>query len=142
MLDTGRRRVSIREAARLLGVSESAIHKRVQRGTLAHDKEPDGRVFVYLDGVSDAVSDDVRHPSTEALISEMRSRIDFLERELLARSEEVRRRDAILMNMTEAMKALNPAAPPEPRDGHETAAEGPDRAEPRPSWWRRFFGFE
>ena len=158
MLDTGRRRVSIREAARILAVSESAIHKRVQRGTLEHDKDPDGRVFVYLDGLSDTVSDGVHHPSTEALISEMRDRIGFLERELVARSEEIRRRDAIIMNMTEAMKALSPPeqeeTPPEPRESHQTATAEPDREQPRPSaegpqegtgrrsWWRRWFGFE
>ena len=156
-MDTGRRRVSIREAAKILDVSESAIHKRVQRGTLAHDKNPDGRVFVYLDVLSDAVSDGVRqHPSTEALISEMRDRIGFLERELVARSEEIRRRDAIIMNMTEAMKALSPPeqeeTPPEPRESHQTATAEPDREQPRPSaegpqegtgrrsWWSRIFG--
>ena len=150
-MDTGRRRVSIREAAKILDVSESAIHKRVQRGTLVHDKVPDGRVFVYLDGLSDSVFVNVRHPSTETLISEMRGRIGFLERELAARSDEIRRRDAILLNMTEAMRALNPRVPPEPRDGRETPAEGPDRGDCRPadkgaqetvgprpsSWWRR-----
>ena len=48
----------------------------------------------------------------------MSSRIDFLERELVARLEEIRRRDAIIMNMTEAMKALSPPeqeAPQKPR---------------------------
>jgi hypothetical protein len=158
-LDTGRRRVSIREAAKILDVSESAIHKRVQRGTLEHDKEPDGRGFVYLDGVSDAVSDAIHHPSTEALISEMRVRIGFLERELVARSEEIRWRDAIIMNMTEAMKALSPSeqeeTPPEPRESPWTAADEPEEVNPRPatggphegaqrrsSWWRTWFGIE
>ena len=156
-MDTGGRRVSIREAAKILDVSESAIHKRVQRGTLEHDKGPDGRVFVYLDGMWDTVPDGVHHPSTEALISEMRDRIGFLERELVARSEEIRRRDAIIMNMTEAMKALSPPeqeeTPPEPRESHQTAADelertgrdgvgGPQNGSERPSWWRRFFGFE
>jgi hypothetical protein len=156
-LDTGRRRVSIREAAKILDVSESAIHKRVQRGTLAHDKGPDGRVFVYLDVLSDAVPDGVHHPSTEALISEMRDRIGFLERELVSRSEEIRRRDAIIMNMTEAMKALTPPeqeeVPPEPRESPQTASYEPERVDhpstggaqegtQRRSWWREFFGLD
>ncbi len=155
--DATRRRVSIREAARILDVSESAVHKRVRRGTLPHDKGPDGRVFVYLDDVTDEVLDNVQHPSTAALISEMQDRIGFLERELVARSEEIRRRDAIIMNMTEAMKALSPpeeAAPQEPRESPQTAAGESEGAEPRPAtggaqeaterrpWWRRWFGFE
>ena len=82
----------------------------------------------------------------------------MLRRELEAWQEEARRKDHIIMNMTEAMKALNPPSGPgpEPRDGHETAAEAPGRGESRPGatepdggserrpgrWLRRFFGFE
>ena len=36
------------EAAARLKVKEQAIRKRIQRGTLAHDKDDDGRVHVYL----------------------------------------------------------------------------------------------
>ena len=42
-------RVTVAEAAARLGVKEQAIRKRIQRGTLAHDKDDDGRVYVYLD---------------------------------------------------------------------------------------------
>ena len=42
-------RVTVAEAAARLGVKEQAIRKRIQRGTLAHDKDEDGRVHVYLD---------------------------------------------------------------------------------------------
>ncbi len=42
-------RVTIQEAARRLGISEGAVRKRVTRGTLEHDKEESGRVYVYLD---------------------------------------------------------------------------------------------
>src|SRR4051812_19390514 len=85
------RRVTVREAAVLLGVSEGAIRKRVDRGTLEHDKGEDGRVYVYLPGgVDNGVDASNTHEST-TLISEMRSRIDFLE-------EELRRKDAILLN--------------------------------------------
>ena len=40
-------RLTLREAALHLGVSESAIRKRVERGTLRSDKGPDGRRYVY-----------------------------------------------------------------------------------------------
>jgi hypothetical protein len=44
----------------------------------------------------------------------------FLERELDVRTEEIRRRDTIIMNMTEAMKALNPPAQAEPVEARES----------------------
>ena len=143
------RRVTIREAAILLGVSEGAVRKRVDRGTIEHDKGNDGRVYVYLsDGVpggdDNGVDASTPHESSP-LISEMRSRIDFLE-------DELRRKDMILMNMTETMKAIT--APPEPREGSVTGSEDSTRGdvpsehqeeplrEERPSWWRKFLGFE
>ena len=153
------RRVTIREAAILLGVSEGAIRKRVDRGTLEHDKGEDGRVYVYLtSGITDGVpgGDDngvdasSTHESTP-LISEMRSRIDFLE-------DELRRKDMILMNMTETMKAIT--APSEPRESSVSASEEQyepysTHAPPTPEtpiseaqpkrkvpWWRAFFGLE
>jgi hypothetical protein len=88
----------------------------------------------------------------------MESRIAFLERELDTRSDEIRRRDAIIMNMTEAMKAIAPPAqeeaPPETteapteateqpgRVGPQTEVEGPQAGAERPqerSWWQRVF---
>jgi hypothetical protein len=162
------RRVTVREAAILLGVSEGAIRKRVDRGTLEHDKGADGRVCVYLPsgiyGVDNGV-DPSNTPESGVLISEMKERIGFLE-------EELRRKDAILLNMTEAMKALTPPSDPpsEPREVPVSASgaqggadvhpepreedpetvsaasteegegvETPLRQEHRP-WWRRLFG--
>ena len=43
-----RRWTGLRWRATKLGVKEQAIRKRIQRGTLAHDKDDDGRVHVYL----------------------------------------------------------------------------------------------
>ena len=69
--------------------------------------------------------------------------------------EESRRKDTIIMNMTEAMKAIAPPAEEEPSGPQETptaATEQPGRVGPqtpleraheapeRPPWWRRIFG--
>jgi len=51
-------RLTLRQAAAALGVSESAIRKRVARDTLRSDKDPDGRRYVYLDTVADTVRDE------------------------------------------------------------------------------------
>jgi DNA-directed RNA polymerase specialized sigma24 family protein len=43
--DNGALRVTIREAAARLGVTEAAIRKRVQRGSLDKEMAGDGRVY-------------------------------------------------------------------------------------------------
>ena len=118
-------RLTIQEAAHRLGVSESAVRKRIKRGTLQREKTEDGRVLVYMEP-SVPGAEEVRTPERDALISEMQQRLALLERELDVRTEEIRRRDTIIMNMTEAMKALNP---PAPEDSSE-ARESPERPGP------------
>jgi hypothetical protein len=108
--------VTLKEAADILGVSKEAVRKRVIRKTLRSDKGADGRVYVYLD----AGGDETPTGESNALISEMQERLAFLERELDVRTEEIRRRDTIIMNMTEAMKALNPPAQAEPVEARES----------------------
>ncbi len=141
-----RERVTVQEAARQLGITESAVRKRVQRGILEHDKEPDGRLYVYLDK-QDVDRDEIRDSSYDMLVRRLENENEFLRREL-------ERKDTILLNMTEAMKALSPPpqeASSEPRESPETVEEEPERTEPRPAtvesqesvqrpWWRRVFG--
>ena len=141
-----RERVTVQEAARQLGITESAVRKRVQRGLLGHDKEPDGRLYVYLD-TQDKSRDQVRDSSYDMLVRRLENENEFLRREL-------ERKDTILLNMTEAMKALS--SPPqevslEPRESPQTVEEGQGRGQPRSAageaqegvqrpWWRRMFG--
>ena len=146
--------LTIQEAAHRLGVSESAVRKRIKRGTLKREKTEDGRVLVYMEPSAPG-TEEVRTPERDALISQMEKRVAFLEHELEVRSEEIRRRDTIIMNMTEAMKALSPPTqetPPDERESPQRVGEEPERAEqPRPDasgdqegarrpWWRRVFG--
>ena len=150
-------RLTIQEAAHRLGVSESAIRKRIKRGTLKREKTEEGRVLVSMETpapTSVPGAEEVRTPERDALISQMQKRVAFLEHELEVRSEEIRRRDTIIMNMTEAMKALSPPSqspPPGERESPQTVEEEPQRAEPRPDapsaqegaqrpWWRRMLG--
>src|SRR5215218_6461743 len=144
-------RLTIQEAAHRLGVSESAVRKRIKRGTLQREKTEDGRVLVYMESTSAPGTEVVRTPERDVLISEMQERLAFLERELDVRTEEIRRRDTIIMNMTEAMEALSPPPQEAPADERESPqrpgpsdtpteapTEGQEGAE-RP-WWRRLFG--
>ena len=145
MRELERERVTVQEAARRLGITESAVRKRVKRGLLEHDKEPDGRLYVYLD-TQDKGRDQVRDSSYDMLVRRLENENEFLRREL-------ERKDTILLNMTEAMKALNPGAqeaPSEPRESPQTVEEEPERTGPRPAtvesqeplqmpWWRKVF---
>src|SRR5919199_3053623 len=104
---SGTLRVTISEAAARLGVTEGAIRKRIQRGSLLKEQREDGRVYVYL-----PLSHD---PSYEQSRSEPRHTPDprdelilQLRGEVEAWREESRRKDTIIMNMTETMKALSP----------------------------------
>ncbi len=142
----------MQDAARLLGISEGAVRKRVARNTLRHDKEEDGRVYVYLDerdtrgvdagqyGGVDAGVD----PHNDALISSLEDQIAYLR-------EENRRKDEIIMQQAVTVRQLTaaPESPEEPSEAHGPRSEGPtppepsgapgEPAQPR-SWWRRIFG--
>jgi excisionase family DNA binding protein len=118
-------RLTIQEAAHRLGVSESAIRKRIKQGTLKREKTEDGRVLVYMEP-SATGTEEVWTPERDALIFEMQKQLAFLERELDVRTEEIRRRDTIIMNMTETMRALSSPsqeAPPDERESPQTGEE-------------------
>jgi hypothetical protein len=143
-------RLTVAEAASALGISQDAVRKRIARGTISHDRDESGRVFVYLspsetvhktdqDTTQDAASKTVQ----DAYIRSLEDQIAFLRREL-------ERKDGILLNLTERIPQLE--APQEAREAPQTVEEEPERAaEPRPAtggpqepvrrpWWRRMFG--
>ena len=155
------------QAARVLGLSVDAIRKRVQRGTIPYEKDPAGRVTILLDSpdAHSTLPDDLQdstglRPDAERLIAardelveELQDQVAFLRRELEARTEEARRKDHIIMSLTQRVPELEPPRdePHAPETVSETA-EGtdtpPDRGDRetgvqrRSSWWRRFFGFD
>jgi DNA-binding transcriptional MerR regulator len=102
-------RVSVSVAASRLGVTPDAVRQRIRRGTIEYQKTEDGRYYVYLtpqDGRRDGVQN--------ALVDRLVDENAFLRREL-------ERKDAILLNMTEAMKSLE--APRDEREPPVTASE-------------------
>ncbi len=126
----GQRRVSVDEAARELGLSVDAVRKRVQRGTIEHEKDAAGRVHILLDSPDNASTiQDVRPDTTGQLldakdetISELRDRVKRLEHELDVRNEEVRRRDMLLAQLVSKVPELE-APPAEPQASQETHGE-------------------
>jgi chromosome segregation ATPase len=118
-------RLTLRQAAARLGVSESAVRKRVERRTLRSDKGPDGRRYVYLDTVADEGADTSATGERDALISELRAHNDTLREQLEAERQghaEARRL------LAAALERIPPQleAPQEASEDAETVEEAPD----------------
>ncbi len=153
------RRLTVQEAAEVLGTSVDAVRMRARRGTLESEKEPDGRVYVWVDGDSSETRPGLDGESNALIsakdetIEELRDRARYLERQLdrerEARTEERRRHDTLLAQLMTRIPELE--APQERRDGREGVVEYPDKTEApagngdhqtgseRTSWWRRIF---
>ena len=157
-------RLSVAEAAEALGVTRDAIHKRINRGTIEHEKGEDGRFYVYVDtsteglGTSTDMSvDKSKVEALERLIDSQHDRIAFLERELDRRGDETTRLHQIVAGLTQANAQLSARVPEleasqEATDAADAVEEEPERAEephsatggaqegPRRPWWRRVLG--
>jgi hypothetical protein len=161
--DATQDRVTIQEAARRLEIKEDAIRKRIQRGSMRHEKAEDGRVYVWVDAAQDTAQD-TRQTSQDAYqdttqderLEDLREQIAYLRRQLDEERDARRRADMILAQLSQAtaeqartIRELE--APQEATEAAETVENEPERAEPRSSteegqesdqrpWWRRIFG--
>jgi excisionase family DNA binding protein len=127
------RRVTVGEAAALLGISKEAVRMRIRRGTLRSEKTDD-RVYVWLDDDLNADQDTVQHGNQTAY----RELIEQLRGEVEAWREEARRKDHIIAGLIERLPPqLEPprageAEPPDEPGDDLTATEDPDRGCPGP----------
>jgi hypothetical protein len=139
-------RLTVAEAADRLGITEAGVRKRVQRGQISYDRDDRGRVWVWLspDETRRDQSRDRDTQSRDELVEELRDQVRFLR-------EELARKDALMLNMTQTMRQLTAPAEEEPSESPVTAESAGPREEPftseeRPQepverpWWRRMFG--
>ena len=144
----GSTRVTVEEAAKLLGLSGNAVRKRLERGTLKSEKVDGIRYVLLYDDMSQHVNgtpDDMPDDITlmQEHLDSMREQIDYLKDVIERRDEEIRRRDHLLAAALERIPAIE-EAPSEPRDAAVSATEGrggdgvPPEQE-KPSWWHRLF---
>src|SRR5215217_888238 len=156
-------RITVPEAAERLGITQSAVHKRISRNQMRWEKDGEGRVYVFLDSsgsVNDIVTDKVNDKSKDLVLDSLRDQIvaykdqvEYLQTELTRRSEEhreeIRRRDHLLAAALERIPAIEPPdTPSEPRESPVKGSEEPhsnhappDQEKPsqRRSWLHRFF---
>ena len=144
-----RRRVTVAEAADILGITAEAVRTRIKRGRLYSVKDPPkpgGTVYVLLeadqtrpnidptsqgqDQTTDQTPPDATERFAEAMIEELRDRVRYLERvleeEREARTDERRRHDTLMAQLMQRIPELEP--PGEARGSPESAASpGPTR---------------
>jgi hypothetical protein len=136
------RRLTVAEAAEVLGISAEAIRGRIRRGTLRVERES-GTVYVLLDQRTTAdqprTTADQPTDRTDLLIAELQDRIRSLE-------EANRENRRIIAALTQRIPELE--APREARGSPEAgeAAEAStqvateQQAVTSRPWWRRVFG--
>jgi excisionase family DNA binding protein len=134
-------RLTVSEAAAVLGISSEAVRTRIQRGTLDSVREG-GRVFVVMGQGRTRSNTDMTDDQT-ALVEALQSEVEYLRKELEVRTEENRRKDHLLAAALERIPAIEASESP------ETPADGPSGTEAPPQqetekqgrpWWRRMLG--
>jgi hypothetical protein len=156
-----RQRLTVPEAATVLEVTVDAVRGRVRRGTIDHERDETGKVYVWvaLARVSGAPGGaasrrpppTVEGPSRNQGTLEL---VEVLKAQLEAEREANRENRRIIAGLIQRVPELEP--PREEPHGPETVSEtsegvdaptgqvdretGVQRRER--SWWRRFFGFE
>lgn len=155
------RRVTVTDAAVLLGLSEDAVRSRLKRGTLRKEKGQDGTVFVVLDPdtATDQQSPTSDHPRTDDptgrndLLEDLRDQVEFLRQQLSEEREANRENRRIIAGLVQRVPELEAAreSTPKPRESDLTAFEEPSGAtttgdrpvsqapEQQRSWLYRFF---
>jgi hypothetical protein len=142
-----RQRLTVPEAATVLEVTVDAVRGRVRRGTIDHERDETGKVYVWVDVSGAPGGAASRRPSpTVAGPSRNQSElVEVLKAQLEAEREANRENRRIIAALTQRIPQLE--APPEPRDARETSSEDDggtetpagDTGEPRRSWWRWFW---
>jgi excisionase family DNA binding protein len=120
-------RATIEEAARLLGVSENAVRKRIERGTLRSIKA-DGTRYVLLDDDMPRHADDEPEDmsvNVAALFDSLQAQIELLREQLVEERAANRENRRLLAAALERIPAIEqpPDTPSAPRESPETVSE-------------------
>jgi hypothetical protein len=147
-------RMTVPEAAGILGVSEDAVRSRLKRGTLRKEKGQDGTVFVVMDsdGPADLSTTHDDQPMTDlttgqapdqaALVEVVRDQVAFLREQLNEEREANRENRRIIAGLVQRVPELE-AREARPETAMQEATKGNAPASPEPkqrrSWLYRFF---
>jgi signal peptidase I len=135
--DSNRTRMTVAEAARVLHISEGAVRKRVQRGTLEHERTPGGHLVVYLDSAATSETgrkrarDGSHEDRIERYLRGLEDRVEDLRNELDREREADRENKRINAALEERIAELEASqwATVEPESGeHHLPAIDPNDA--------------
>ena len=120
------RRVTVTEAAWILDTTVDALRKRIQRGTIAHERDEYGRVWILVE--SDRTRHDTDRDTTGqrqdygpgVLMSEMRGRIEDLRTQLEAERQAHAEARRLLAAALERIPPQLEAPSQEPRESPES----------------------
>ena len=156
-------RVTVPEAAEILGITTDAVRSRMRRGKLRREEGEYGTVYVLLDA-KDSQDGQDGHPTAEdgygtgtpaggnsretvedgPLVGELRERVRSLETQLDHERQANRENRRLLAAALERIPAIeagdeqeSPATATEPHDKERVPGD-----QDRRSWWRKFFGLE
>jgi hypothetical protein len=134
MDQTPTRRLTVSEAAGVLGISVEAVRGRVKRGTLKSERTKDGTVYVFVPG--DRTRPDYDQSNDQALmVARLEDEVEFL-RDQVRRQQEIIAQQAVTMRQLSAPRE-EPESTIVDQEGEEppTEAGGPQNQSSRP-WWR------
>ena len=157
-----RQRVTVQEAAEILGVTVEAVRGRIKRGKLEAEREKDGSVYVLLEGESERTEPDQsttsfnqswtgQQPDTDRLndqselVESLLDQVSYMREQLAAEREanrENRRLLAAALERIPAIESSETQESPVPRSGEPTPSEDAGASEEQPqrrSWLYRFF---
>jgi len=139
-------RVTIAEAAEMLGITRDGVRKRIRRNSISWEEDSDGTVYVYVDASATAEDESADTSGQEQLVEVMREQIEHLKEQLNRADERDKENRRIIAALTQRIPELE--APRETRGSpltdEEVSPSGSpgDTQEPQRrerSWWRRFF---
>src|SRR5215210_5914983 len=125
------RRVTVSEAADIIGISAEAVRMRIRRGTLPSERS-EGTVYVILDTDRTQrvgnVSGNVSGDRTDELLEALRGQVHDLRDQLQAERQGHAEARRIIAGLVERMPAIEA-----PQEASETVEQEPERAESRPA---------
>jgi hypothetical protein len=152
-------KVTVAEAAKLLGISADGVRMRVRRGTIDHEKDETGRLLVYVDE-AELERNEAQDTSVDAYLTLLQEQIEQLRNDVTDWKEQLREeREANRENRRLLLAALErlPPALEAPEEASSEATEGRQSASERSSqgrtpeeeqspqkrsWWREFLGLD
>jgi excisionase family DNA binding protein len=158
--DSSDNRATVAQAAQLLGITEGAVRKRVERGKLTAERTPDGRLIVNLaapaatdttSATHDTTHDRPRQSRGDRYTRSLEDQVAYLRQQLDRRDEELREHRRLLAGLIERVPELEAPATQEATEAAETVEEASEGTEPRSyaptaqegvqrPWWRRIVG--